>query len=193
MEGEENKSKVAQFYADRSIDSAADRLLLTSFSYDPAQTNHVQSFPVSPDVIKLGVHVGIVIFKVNSNWGGDFTCLYRVSVHLIREARADDLRCVCTETSLRRTEQIWDLSHQMLQDDALYIRCHSCYCTHLGPCSYSTTFGCPSHLSMSISPPSFACASRRGACLGWWLIFTLGLCSGTSMNSSARLDVVHYS
>lgn len=27
----------------------------------------------------MGIDMGIVVFKFGSNWGGDFTCLYRVS------------------------------------------------------------------------------------------------------------------
>lgn len=59
-----------------------DHLLLASFTYDPSLPSHIQTFPVASEVVELGIDVGIVIFRVESNWGGDFTCLYRVSSRL---------------------------------------------------------------------------------------------------------------
>ena len=57
----------------------SERLLLTSFTYDPSAPSHIQTFPVDNEIVEMGLDVGIVIFQVLSNWGGDFTCLYRVS------------------------------------------------------------------------------------------------------------------
>jgi SUN domain-containing protein 1/2 len=56
-----------------------DYLLLSTFTYDPALPNHIQTFPVDSAIQALGIDMGIVVFKFASNWGGDFTCLYRVS------------------------------------------------------------------------------------------------------------------
>lgn len=67
------------------------------------------------------MHIGIVIFKVNSNWGGDFTCLYRVSIESVLEAWTDDGRCVCTETLSRPNEGLRDLRHQVLDGDTLLV------------------------------------------------------------------------
>ncbi len=59
--------------------STTDHLKLASFSYDPSLPSHIQTFPVSPEIEDLGIDIGIIIFRVESNWGGEFTCLYRVS------------------------------------------------------------------------------------------------------------------
>lgn len=40
----------------------------------------IQTFSVFPEVIQQRIDVGIVIFRVLDNWGGDLTCLYRVGL-----------------------------------------------------------------------------------------------------------------
>jgi len=64
---------------DSATPRSPERLLLTSFTYDPSAPSHIQTFPVDNEIVEMGLDVGIVIFSVVSNWGGDFTCLYRVS------------------------------------------------------------------------------------------------------------------
>jgi hypothetical protein len=63
-----------------SIPPSPDHLLLATVQYDPSAENPTQTFPIPPAIIELGIDVGIVIFKIESNWGGDLTCLYRVSL-----------------------------------------------------------------------------------------------------------------
>lgn len=58
-------------------------LHLGTFTYDPSSYSHIQTFPVSPDIVELGIRIGVVVFKIESNWGGDLTCLYRVSVYAL--------------------------------------------------------------------------------------------------------------
>lgn len=57
-----------------------DRIRLTRFTYDPMGPSPVQTFPVVPEIIKMGIPVSDVVFAFNSNWGGNLTCIYRVSV-----------------------------------------------------------------------------------------------------------------
>lgn len=57
-----------------------DRICLTRFTYDPLAPTPVQTFPVVPEIIKMGIPVSDVVFAFNSNWGGNLTCIYRVSV-----------------------------------------------------------------------------------------------------------------
>ncbi len=59
--------------------SSGDQLLLGSFTYDPSAASHIQTFQIDPSIVELGIDTGVVIFRVTSNWGGEFTCLYRVS------------------------------------------------------------------------------------------------------------------
>ena len=98
VEGQANKDKVSEYLSnDQSIKSyvfilsiaddrstsiapSPDHLLLATVQYDPSAENPTQTFPIPPAIIELGIDVGIVIFKVESNWGGDLTCLYRVSL-----------------------------------------------------------------------------------------------------------------
>ncbi|WVQ71662.1 hypothetical protein IAR50_001202 [Cryptococcus sp. DSM 104548] len=83
VDTEENREKLASYWAENPSDEPTDEdyLPLGTFSYDPSAYSHIQTFPVPSDVVNLGIPVGVVIFKVESNWGGDLTCLYRVRVH----------------------------------------------------------------------------------------------------------------
>lgn len=71
--------------ANASLPSAPspDSLRLGSFTYDPTAASHIQTFPVNPMIADLGIDMGVVIFRIESNWGGDFTCLYRVSILIL--------------------------------------------------------------------------------------------------------------
>ncbi|ORY27192.1 UNC-like C-terminal-domain-containing protein [Naematelia encephala] len=86
VEGEENQQKAAEYLAqhpqpESSMLPSKDYLLLGTYTYDPESRSPVQTFPVEPEISDLGLNMGIVVFKVLNNWGGDFTCLYRVRVH----------------------------------------------------------------------------------------------------------------
>lgn len=67
-----------------SIPQTADRILLTTITYDASSSAPIQTFPVPAEITDYGIDTGIVIFRVESNWGGDFTCLYRVSFKTAR-------------------------------------------------------------------------------------------------------------
>ena len=57
-------------------------LRIAEFLYDPHSTKNLQTFPVAPEVMALGVDFGVVVLVVKSNWGlPEFTCLYRFRVH----------------------------------------------------------------------------------------------------------------
>ncbi|KAL7424063.1 hypothetical protein Q5752_001648 [Cryptotrichosporon argae] len=61
--------------------ASADKIRLAAFTYDPAGPAPIQTFPVDPAVRALALETAIVVVEVKSNWGGEFTCLYRVRVH----------------------------------------------------------------------------------------------------------------
>ena len=66
----------------RTLPKSPSYLRLASFSYDVDSPNHIQTFPVSPEIRDLGVDFGVVVLVVKSNWGrADYTCLYRLRVH----------------------------------------------------------------------------------------------------------------
>jgi SUN domain-containing protein 1/2 len=73
--------------SESTVAPSPDHLLLASVEYDPSADDPTQTFPIPPAIIDLGVDIGIVIFKVESNWGGDLTCLYRVSFPFILKAQ----------------------------------------------------------------------------------------------------------
>ncbi|KZT52215.1 hypothetical protein CALCODRAFT_99064 [Calocera cornea HHB12733] len=53
---------------------------LGSFEYDN-QGNAIQAFTVDPSLSVLKIDFGMLVFTFNSNYGGDYTCLYRIRVH----------------------------------------------------------------------------------------------------------------
>lgn len=65
-----------------------DRIRLSRFTYDPMGPSPVQTFPVVPEIIKMGIPVSDVVFAFNSNWGGNLTCIYRVSTDILEQRRA---------------------------------------------------------------------------------------------------------
>lgn len=74
------RDSLADSHSSSSIPPSSDHILLASIDYDPHAEQPIQTFPVPPVIIEMGIDMGIVIVKVESNWGGDLTCLYRVSV-----------------------------------------------------------------------------------------------------------------
>ncbi|WVQ98779.1 hypothetical protein IAU59_005910 [Kwoniella sp. CBS 9459] len=82
LDNEDDRSKLAQYWAEREeSDAVPDYLPLGTVTYDPSSFSHIQTFPVPAAIQELDIKVGVVVFKVESNWGGSFTCLYRVRVH----------------------------------------------------------------------------------------------------------------
>jgi SUN domain-containing protein 1/2 len=65
----------------RSLPRSAKYVRVVQFEYDIHKPNAVQTFPVDEDVRALGLDFGIVALRVLSNWGKEFTCLYRFRVH----------------------------------------------------------------------------------------------------------------
>lgn len=61
-----------------AFEETPDRIRLARFTYDPYGPSPLQSFPVVPEIIKMGIPVSDVVFAFNSNWGGNLTCVYRV-------------------------------------------------------------------------------------------------------------------
>ncbi|WVR05175.1 hypothetical protein IAU60_002187 [Kwoniella sp. DSM 27419] len=82
VDNDADKAKLSEFWADRGeTDKDANYLPLGTITYDTSSIAHIQTFPVSSQMQELDIKVGVVIVKVESNWGGKFTCLYRVRVH----------------------------------------------------------------------------------------------------------------
>ncbi|KAG6899548.1 hypothetical protein C0993_009280 [Termitomyces sp. T159_Od127] len=54
---------------------------IAEFAYDIHAPRNVQTFPVDPELRALGVDFGVVVLVMKSNWGREYTCLYRLRVH----------------------------------------------------------------------------------------------------------------
>ncbi|OCH94412.1 hypothetical protein OBBRIDRAFT_747757 [Obba rivulosa] len=59
----------------------AEYVRVADFVYDIHGPRHIQTFPVRPEMEELGLDFGVVVLMVKSNWGKEFTCLYRLRVH----------------------------------------------------------------------------------------------------------------
>ncbi|KAL7411860.1 hypothetical protein BDY24DRAFT_123771 [Mrakia frigida] len=99
VEGAENQAKVAAYQARKaeelanlppgseldepvaSLPPSPNYILLGSFTYDIDSPNHRQTFAVPEAIKELQVPTGIVVVRIGSNYGADYTCLYRVRVH----------------------------------------------------------------------------------------------------------------
>lgn len=49
--------------------------------YDINESNNIQRFPVTAVIDSDEIRVDKVVFRVNSNWGGNETCIYRLKLH----------------------------------------------------------------------------------------------------------------
>ena len=93
VEGAENLAKVAAWEVSRndaglevptqpgSLPYSSKYLRIAQFEYNIDAPNAVQTFPIDEDIHSLGLDFGIVTLRVLSNWGKEFTCLYRFRVH----------------------------------------------------------------------------------------------------------------
>jgi len=93
VEGMSNFAKVAAWDAartdageeiltqPRSLPHSARYVRIAQFEYDADEPNAVQTFPVDEEVRNMEMDFGIVVLRVLSNWGQEFTCLYRFRVH----------------------------------------------------------------------------------------------------------------
>ena len=102
VEGAENLAKVAAWEVSRteaglevpiqprSLPSSAKYLRIAQVEYDIDAPSAVQTFPVDEDIRGLGLDFGIVVLRMLSNWGKEFTCLYRFRVHGQKLERPED-------------------------------------------------------------------------------------------------------
>ncbi|KAF8501670.1 UNC-like C-terminal-domain-containing protein [Russula emetica] len=93
VEGSSNFEKVAALDAarteagqeipmqPRSLPHSVRYVRIAQFEYDIDAPNAVQTFPVDEDVRASGMDFGIIVLRVLSNWGQQFTCLYRFRAH----------------------------------------------------------------------------------------------------------------
>ena len=72
----------AAVLAARAKHANAFFLELAHFDYDVTQHgSYVQTFPIHKEVRQLRMDFGVVLLEVQSNWGANFTCIYRMRVH----------------------------------------------------------------------------------------------------------------
>ncbi|KAG6842320.1 hypothetical protein C0991_010608 [Blastosporella zonata] len=64
-----------------TLPSVPTYVRIAQFMYDVHAPRNVQTFPVDPELRALGVDFGVVVLMMKSNWGREFTCLYRLRVH----------------------------------------------------------------------------------------------------------------
>ncbi|KAI0635751.1 hypothetical protein C8Q77DRAFT_1051658 [Trametes polyzona] len=65
----------------RSLPKHPEYIRIANFTYDIHSPEFIQTFPVREDVKELGIDFGVVVLLVKSNWGREFTCLYRLRIH----------------------------------------------------------------------------------------------------------------
>lgn len=60
----------------------APYMKIAEFVYNVHSPHYIQTFPILEEVRELGMDFGVVVLRVESNWGKEeMTCLYRVRVH----------------------------------------------------------------------------------------------------------------
>ncbi|CDO76816.1 hypothetical protein BN946_scf185033.g13 [Trametes cinnabarina] len=64
-----------------SLTSGHIFLSLACFEYDINADLHVQTFPVSQDIIDSGMDFGVFVLELLDDWGASSVCLYRVRIH----------------------------------------------------------------------------------------------------------------
>ncbi|KAH9856550.1 hypothetical protein C2E23DRAFT_881895 [Lenzites betulinus] len=65
----------------RSLPKRPEYVRIANFTYDIHSPQYIQTFPASEEIKELGIDFGVVVLLVKSNWGKEFTCLYRMRVH----------------------------------------------------------------------------------------------------------------
>ncbi|KAG6817663.1 hypothetical protein H0H87_005420 [Tephrocybe sp. NHM501043] len=99
VEGQDNTEKIREWREERSrrredgeelveepeqpntLPRAASYVRIAEFTYDVGAPRNVQTFPVNSELRALGIDFGVVVLMMKSNWGRDYTCLYRLRVH----------------------------------------------------------------------------------------------------------------
>lgn len=111
VEGAENLAKVAAWEVSRheaglevpaqprSLPYSSKYLRIAQFEYNIDAPNAVQTFPIDEDINSLGLDFGIVVLRVLTNWGKDFTCLYRFRVHGQKLEEMEDKLGAAAETA----------------------------------------------------------------------------------------------
>ncbi|KAL4974744.1 hypothetical protein BDW66DRAFT_167580 [Aspergillus desertorum] len=58
-----------------------DFFRIAKWTYDINEVNNIQQFPVNAYIDSPELRVDKVVFRVNSNWGANETCIYRLKLH----------------------------------------------------------------------------------------------------------------
>ncbi|KAI0308997.1 hypothetical protein OF83DRAFT_1022029, partial [Amylostereum chailletii] len=64
-----------------TLPSSSKYMRIASFEYNIDAQDNVQTFPLPRNIRELGIDFGVVMLRIMSNWGREFTCLYRMRVH----------------------------------------------------------------------------------------------------------------
>ncbi|OJT14953.1 Spindle pole body-associated protein sad1 [Trametes pubescens] len=88
VDGPTNHGRYAELGTHASVEKDAPPVgagltfaALSRFEYNIDSPRIIQTFPIHDRIIQSGITFSVFVLEVETNWGGNITCIYRVRLH----------------------------------------------------------------------------------------------------------------